>query len=457
MTKRSPIRLAAFALAACAAFLAALELACRVVFPASWLRQEVSLYKNPRGVAVERMGRDAYVRALRDGEGEFVATYAPFLRGSGGTFALQERGATIPVSPPADPSRERRWYLLGSSAARGWTADPSVRIAPLLGRELGGVEVFNAANVASTSTGTLGIALRVLDYYAPRGLIVYEGNNEFIGWSVPRERRVAGFDVDRLAPLLCRSRVYEAMARLRRTWLTRAFAREGGADRWSSMREFGADDFCARFALDPPASFTRERWEETRALYLGQFARNLEILADEARARGVPLVLCTNPINPVLPPCYWLPQPASLVPALRPRLSALLRQGWGRFVARDLDGARAAFREATALDPESALAWQGLGMTLLRRGDLPEATRALRAARERVVGYLGSMDAVNARVRDVAAREGARACDLENLFVEESLRDGGPERDGLFLDYCHPSEKGNRLIARALAEVIRGL
>jgi tetratricopeptide (TPR) repeat protein len=54
----------------------------------------------------------------------------------------------------------------------------------------------------------------------------------------------------------------------------------------------------------------------------------------------------------------------------------LQREAFGHFAAGRLDEAEAGYRRALALDPELAIAWNGLAMTLERTGDLDGAIEA---------------------------------------------------------------------------------
>jgi len=55
---------------------------------------------------------------------------------------------------------------------------------------------------------------------------------------------------------------------------------------------------------------------------------------------------------------------------------ALYKEGFRHFVANHLDEAIASYREALALDPDLAIAWNGLAMALGKRGDLDGAIEA---------------------------------------------------------------------------------
>ena len=55
---------------------------------------------------------------------------------------------------------------------------------------------------------------------------------------------------------------------------------------------------------------------------------------------------------------------------------ALYKQGFGHFVANELEAAIGRYREALELDPQLAIAWNGLSLALAKSGDLDGAIQA---------------------------------------------------------------------------------
>ncbi len=56
----------------------------------------------------------------------------------------------------------------------------------------------------------------------------------------------------------------------------------------------------------------------------------------------------------------------------------IYREGFRHFVEQRLDDAVAAYRQALAIDPHLAIAWNGLAMALKAKGDLDGAIEAAR-------------------------------------------------------------------------------
>ena len=439
------LRYALYSLAVAVGFFAAVEAAVRLWVPASKLEQHKINILLPKSVIFEPTDMASRVRDFR-----WLNAREPDL-----VVATEDPTARVLLTPAeAGP---RRWYVLGSSAAFGLGLPVEERTAALLEKRILGLRAINAALVSASSDLILDHALKILDAYDPAGLIVYEGNNEFYTWYYPHAPRFLGIDVRPLVPWLTRSWTYRALASVR-MGMRRFELMKPAPGRFYAERSVVDDGFCADYPKEfGPDRLDRATWEATRDRYLGHFAGNLAALVAEARAKGVPVVLCTSPVNPILSPCYWLPQPPSLDPAASREVLDLVRRGWERQRAKDYAGAERLFRDAVALDAHGALALYGEGLARLRMGDVAAAMPLLLDARENTLGYLSSMLSVNGRVRHVAAASGAALCDLERAYVARSLALGGPPGDALFMDYCHPTQTGNVVIADAMADAIRRL
>jgi len=67
---------------------------------------------------------------------------------------------------------------------------------------------------------------------------------------------------------------------------------------------------------------------------------------------------------------------ASSTRGAAPDAKEIYRQGFGLFARGDVDGAIERYRQALALDPTLAIAWNGLSMALAKQGALDEAIEA---------------------------------------------------------------------------------
>src|ERR1700732_370074 len=75
-----------------------------------------------------------------------------------------------------------------------------------------------------------------------------------------------------------------------------------------------------------------------------------------------------------------LPPGSTLAQAPNPELSRPLQTAQQRYQTGDLDGAIAAYQQAIRLNPQSGLAYSGLGSALLDKGNPKDAVAALEQA-----------------------------------------------------------------------------
>lgn len=90
---------------------------------------------------------------------------------------------------------------------------------------------------------------------------------------------------------------------------------------------------------------------------------------------------------PVSAPAAPLPAPAPPAVPVSDRVAALMRTGIDAAQSGELDQAAAAFRKAVEVDPTDALAWDSLGVVLVRAGDEARGVEAFRRALRAAPGH----------------------------------------------------------------------
>ena len=91
---------------------------------------------------------------------------------------------------------------------------------------------------------------------------------------------------------------------------------------------------------------------------------------------------------PVSAPAVLLPvPPPPPAPAVKERVAALMQTGVEAAQNGELDQAVAAFRKAVEVDPTDALAWDSLGVVLVRAGDEARGVEAFRRALSAAPGH----------------------------------------------------------------------
>jgi lysophospholipase L1-like esterase len=136
-----------------------------------------------------------------------------------------------------------------------------------------------------------------------------------------------------------------------------------------------------------------------------------------------------------------------------PQVARLLRQA-EEAISRDApaDQQEAILGEALRLQPKQFAAHWLLARLQLRGGRAAEAGRHFALAREHDLHPEAAKPSYNRALAEVCAEEGVPLIDIDRLFAESGQAD-----DTLFLDHCHPSAAGDRIIGTALAHALSGL
>lgn len=181
------------------------------------------------------------------------------------------------------------------------------------------------------------------------------------------------------------------------------------------------------------------------------FLENLAAIAEETRAVGVPLVLCTAPANlydwpPVHEAVAWA-KPNPDYDADVARIEGLLAGG-------DAAGALADAERVLADHGDDAMVHWLAGQALAALGEHERARDALLRASDLDPYPWRVLSEFNAAVRSTAERPGVALADVVRAFEEDSA--GGLVGFELVSDNCHPTPLGNAVaalvIARAMAD-----
>jgi hypothetical protein len=408
---------------------------------------------------------------------------APFGRAADpGAAPLRFRtvGSWNPTGEPLDPAAlppGPRVIVLGESAAFGVGCDAEDTFAAILAAALApqGIQVLNAGQVGADAWEVLAAGAAILQRYAPSTLVIFTGNNLWIDWVPPQQARWNPWAI-RVLSTLATSRAIAALEFLAirtallhtpRKWRVEQLARVDGwlsqlpaGDRrrggeFRDHAELRGSDYALQHPLLPTAEFGPAQWRAVKALYLQRFETSLQELVEQARARGVRVVLVTMPFNLRLSPAWKHPQFETYDPAHGAEVRALVHQAGERVRTGDCAGALPLIARALALDPEPPLLHYLQAQCLERAGDVEGARAAYARSREQMLGNLGSRLSINDVIRRVAARNDIPLVDAAAAFAAWGTANGDPFEEQLILDDCHPSPTGHRVIAEALAPVLR--
>jgi tetratricopeptide (TPR) repeat protein len=293
-----------------------------------------------------------------------------------------------------------RVFVLGESALAG-TPEPSFSVTRILGILLEEAcpgkkfEVINAGITAMNSHAVRLIAGELVAY-EPDAVVVYMGNNEFVGPFGP-------------GSILGTNAIPNTMVRPV-LWLR--------STRFGQVLQSLADRFRrAQFpqewkGMDMFANSTVPEGAKSKDVVYGNFASNLRAIANVLRQHRVPTLFCSVASN--LTDCS----------PLGPRTP---EQG---------DPAQKSFEE---------------GMRTLEGGDRFAALKLLREARDRDTLRFRADSRINSIIREVAAETGCDFADLENTFAEMQVA-SHPMESPIFFEHVHFTFEGNTSFAAFLAK-----
>lgn len=293
------------------------------------------------------------------------------------------------------------------------------------------IEVINAGNSGWRSTETRLLLQECLEY-RPDLIIWMAGHNEFV------PHNVLSLRFEREHPWIAGAR--DALLKLATThWLRRTLA--PGARRQYVIHESWA-------TKDRPCA------EKESELIKQQFRAVTAGAVSDARAAGVPIIICNNPRN-------WrtIPPESSLF-SVGIEGNQQLRERWNQLYEEAADGIRQkAYRAAldrllaaAAIDTNPAKlhfalgqVYESLGRVEAARGEFSLAL-TLDGCPGRAPEWIGNI------IKEECTKTGAPLADLESIFNKESAI--GVAGDELVCDHAHPNLRGHERIASEILNII---
>lgn len=333
-------------------------------------------------------------------------------------------------------------FILGESAAFGFplgypdtfTAHLEIAAGPR------GPMPFNASQPGWTSGLLVPLANRVVDWFKPKVLILYAGNNEWIHFlakeetASPKVVAVGRFISNSHAIAYCEYRFFK--------WLVE----RAHTQKFESHHELIGVDYALKHPLKEPLP----NWDETKKAFLKNFETNISSMIERAKKQNVRVILTTVPFSYRLSPAWKHPQPLALTPANQSFVEDSIQRASAAEKKKDFAEALKILDPALAKEPSIPVLLYLKAMALEGLGKNAEAEDAYAACRENMVGHLGSILSINESIRKVATSTGCELVDLKKMFDEYEHAQHRYFNDDLIVDDCHPGSVGHRLIAEAL-------
>jgi tetratricopeptide (TPR) repeat protein len=307
------------------------------------------------------------------------------------------------------------------------------------------IEVVNAAFTAISSYTLLD---QVDDIVAqrPDAVMIYTGHNEYYGVLGAGSTRTVGG----ARPLV---RAYLALRRLRTVQLLGRLVGPGAdarVDARAAARDADADD-APRTVMQLLAG--DRRIPLGSPLYergLAQFRGNLAAMLARYRARGIPVFVGTVVSNERDQPPFVTGFAAGTdTTAWWSRYG----EGTAALARGDTASAMRALADAVRMDDMAAAGHYALARLHEARGDSVAARAGYRAAKERDELRFRAPEAINAIIREEAARHGATL--VETQRAVERASPGGVPGHTLVLEHLHPNLDGYFVIADAFYAALR--
>ncbi len=402
--------------------------------------------------------------------------------------AYMNPSQTLAISKMVATDPRKQLFVLGGSAAFGYTVAYKQSAAGMLERSLSKSHlVFNVAQVGWPSGHMVSVARRIARDFKPAVLVIMSGNNEWLRW-VPNDQPWLSPEQLETYRTLAHSRALAGalflgmnQAVLRPKAPAPAAdanggprgapgdpARPGAAGRGSADGpadpqgpfRMHASLYGYRYALkhaaDRDAPYETARWLQEKQRFLDAFAAHLREMVTLGEDKGARVILLTVPFNHRLNIAWKHPQPEAPAPDTRAEVKALLKTAVPLVDAGSCPAALVDLDAAVALDPTSPLVHYLRGHCLAKLDRKLEAEAAYAQAREHMVGNLGSRLSVNRVIRRVAKETGAELVDVQALFTKHERDRGGFFNEHLIYDDCHPNALGQRLIAMAVDNLLKG-
>ena len=339
------------------------------------------------------------------------------------------------------PADTIRIFVIGESAAKGYPQPRNLAMSSFLQAML--ADAWPEKNVEVINLGTTAVASFPLVYqvrdalkFSPDLLIFYTGNNEFFGAYGTASINAAGS----LPPWALRG--MRAVRGLALVQVLDGWLYKGADENRSLMEEMIGQ------TVIPADSPLREAAARN-------LASNLGTMLDEARAAGVPALVCTTASNE----SGLAPLGKDDITGLNEEQQRELRRLLGEAAdAADRESYALAvtlLRQAVQLAPRHARARFLLGQVLARAGQPDLARVSFLDARDLDTMPWRPISLTEQAIRTIAMVKGATLCDLAGIFRQESP-DGATGWE-LLDDHVHLSLSGQALAARAMVGAMANL
>lgn len=344
------------------------------------------------------------------------------------------------------PAGLTRIFIVGGSAAYGFPYTEEYGFSGYLRRALekaapGRFEVINAAGMSFGSHRVLDVLKDVVKH-DPDLVIVYSGNNEYVERNILPAAKTAPAAAEKIRALLDRTDIYRAV----RLALFRAAPKVFERRMKQDITDIRTNPQVARGDIG--------RSPHTDAAILENYRNNITAMKELLVRQGVKGVFCAVPVDVG----GWLPTsglPQFVDESAANRWLELVEARDRAFAGGDIAREVELMRQILEITPDDPGMLFNYGKILWALGERDQSYQTLVKAKDHDARPVRALSSFNRVIREtVDAKNGISLADLENRIREQFVQGQG---NGIFLDYCHFTETGNKLAAQWLLPAIQAI
>lgn len=337
------------------------------------------------------------------------------------------------------PEGLTRIFIVGGSAAYGFPYTEEYGFSGYLRRALdksapGRFEVINAAGMSYGSHRVLDVLKDVL-LFDPDIVIVYSGNNEYVEQNVLQEVKAPSAAMKKISSLLDSTDTYRAIRLSLFKVAPQVFEKKIKND----LTDIRSNPQVSR------GNIGRSPGTDAAivANYRGNIAKMKQLLVQE----DVKGIFCTVPVDIG----GWIPDsglPRFEDEDVARRWIDLIELRDAAFQRRDIAGESQYLQQILAITPHDPGMLFNYGKVLWMQGQYSIAYQELVKAKDYDYRPIRALSSFNEVIRGTAEPDNnIYLAELENRFKKKYLQG---EAQGFFLDYCHLTENGHKLVAQWL-------
>ncbi len=331
-----------------------------------------------------------------------------------------------------------RIFCLGGSACAGWPHPATERFSTYLDTCLR--KIYTGKNIEIINCGAHGFAsYRVREVfhqlipYQPDAIIVWSGNNEFL-----EDQRFKTSKIQSVVNALAQKiKIVQGIKSVLPTTRLNGNEPEVAGSFWKKVQQQSLE-LCSNPDL----------FRKVNQVY----EQSIEGITHEAKANGIKVILFTVPVNLR----DWQPNVSCNLLRGNDSLqwAELYNMGCNNLENNDLKNAQKYFEKAIQKEPHHAMSYFKLASCFEGMNDSLSALRNYILAKDLDYNPFRAISGFNEIIRKIAVNNPeVNLFDAEATFNRYAQK-GIPGFD-LFLDYVHPTKKGNLFLASELAENIQ--